>query len=93
MRKICEIDAIRVYEQTGVFAHLGHSTYIRKPNTRNAHRHDEFLRAAFTPAQLNFIQNRTTVFRPHPGHSPTIEVFVNKLRLSERDYTLIGLLF
>jgi hypothetical protein len=93
MRKIHQIDSIKVYEQTGQFAHLGHRTYTRKPNTRNAHMHDEWLQAALTPAQLKFIQDRITVFRPHPRHSPTIEVYVDEQQLTDRDWTVIHLLF
>ncbi len=93
MRKIFEIDSIEVYNRTGVFAHLGHRTYTRKPNTRNAHFHDEWLKAALTPAQQKFIKDRITVFRPHPRHSPTVEVYVDEQQLTDRDWTAIKLLF
>lgn len=93
MRKIYQIDAIRVYEQTGVFAQLDRRTRIRRPDRPRTHWNEAWIHAVFTPAQLNFIQNRTVIFRSHPRHSPTIEVFVDELELSERDYTLIGLLF
>lgn len=93
MRKIAEINSVAVYSRSGVFAHLGHRTYTRKPNTRNAHLHDEWLQAALTPAQLRFIENRITVFRPHPRHSPTVEVYVDEHQLTESDWTAIHLLF
>jgi hypothetical protein len=93
MRKIHEINSIAVYSQTGHFAHLGHRTYTRKPNTRNAHMHDEWISAALTPAQVRFIENRITTFRPHPRHSPTVEVYIDEADLTERDWTLIRLLF
>ena len=93
MRKIYQINSIQVYSQTGVFAHLGHRPYTRKPNTRNQHLHDEWLQAALTPAQFRFIEKRITVFRPHPRHNPTVELYVDEQQLTEPDWTLLRLLF
>ena len=93
MRKIYQIDSIKIYEQTGVFAHLGPRTYTRKPNTKNQHLHDEWLQAALSTAQRKFIEKRITTFRPHPRHNPTVEVYVDEQQLTERDWTLVHLLF
>jgi hypothetical protein len=93
MRKIAEIDSIQVYSRTGRFAHLGHRAYTRRPNTRNAHRHDEWIQSALTPAQFRFIENRITTFRPHPRHNPTVELYVDEQQLTEPEWTLLRLLF
>jgi hypothetical protein len=93
MRKISEINSVAVYSRSGVFSHLGPRAYTRRPNTRNAHQHDAWLRAALTPPQFGFIEKRITVFRPHPRHSPTVEVYVDEHELTESDWTVIHLLF
>jgi hypothetical protein len=93
MRKIHQIDSVQVYSDTGLFAHLRHRPYTRRPNTRNQHLHDAWIQAALTPAQFRFIENRITTFRPHPRHSPTVELYVDEQELTDRDWTLLRLLF
>jgi hypothetical protein len=93
MRKIHQIDSIQVYSDTGLFAYLRHRPYTRRPRSRNQHLHDAWISAALTPAQQRFIENRITTFRPHPRHSPTVEVYIDEADLTERDWTLIRLLF
>ena len=93
MRKIAEINSVQVYSRTGVFSDLGHRTYTRRPNTRNAHLHDAWIQAALTPAQFRFIENRITTFRPHPRHGSTVELYVDEQQLTDRDWTLLRLLF
>ena len=93
MRKIYQIDSIQVYSRAGLFAYLRHRPYTRRPNTVNQHLHDEWIQSALTPAQFRFIENRITTFRPHPRHSPTVELYVDEQQLTERDWTLLRLLF
>jgi hypothetical protein len=93
MRKILEINSVEVYSRTGAFGHLGHRAYTRKPNTGNQHLHDAWIRAALTPAQFVFNENKITTFRPHPRHNPTVEVYVDEQELTDRDWTIIHLLF
>jgi hypothetical protein len=83
VRKICEIDDVEVYAEHGV----------RAWQDRRHKINPAWLEVAFTPAQQLFMQDRHMVFRPHPGYSPTIEVFIDETDLTERDWTLIRLLF
>ena len=85
MRKLTEIDAIESYQQTGIMPWLYSATKHRlRP---------EWVEQAFDPAQRQFLENHSYTARPHPKHSPTIEIFIDEQTLTERDWTLIGLLF
>ena len=93
MRKIYEIDSIKLYADTGIYAVLRHSAFTRRPNTPTQHTHDQWIGAALSPAQFRFIEDKNATFRPHPRHSPTVEVFIDEHTLTERDWTIIRLLF
>jgi hypothetical protein len=89
MKKICEIDTITVYSKTGI-------TYNKRSvwrKTRHIQPSLEWLEAALLPAQLKFIEDKNPVFRPHPKHNPTMELFVDETMLDERDWTVLHLLF
>ena len=84
MKKICEIDGPSVYQQAPYI--------VRQPTciTRIA---IDWLEAAFTPAQLKFLEKRRAVLRPHPKHNPTLELFVDEKDFDSRDWTILHLLF
>ena len=88
MKKICEIDEVQVY--------AGHGISSWNSMGRDQRRHKinpEWVEVAFTPAQKLFMRNKHIVFRPHPSHSPTIEVFVDESTLDNSDWTMLRLLF
>ena len=87
MRKICEIDSIAAYGQ-GATASVWHNGWSRRRKINPV-----WIEQVLSPAQLRYVENRKTVFRPHPRHSPTIEMFIDEENLSERDWTLIRILF
>lgn len=84
MRKITEIDALTVYQQTGVHPWQYTSKYRLNP---------EWCEQAFTTPQLRFLEKHSYTARPHPRHNPTIELFIDEQTLTERDWTLIRLMF
>lgn len=89
--KIYEIDCI---EKGHLFSTWNYSS--RRRSGRHRLRwvlSDEFRTKAFTPAQLAFLDSKTWTARPHPRHSPVIEIFVDAAELEPKDYTLLGLLF
>lgn len=81
MKKITELDGARLYAQTGTMP------WERKNLNR------EWLERAFTPAQRRFLEKHRYTARPHPKHSPTIEIFINEHTLQEQEYTMMRLLF
>ena len=87
MKKICEIDGVEVYAAHGVRA--WHNAFRQRRHKINP----QWVEAAFTPAQRLFMRERHMVFRPHPRYSPAIEVFIDDADLSERDWTVIRMLF
>jgi hypothetical protein len=87
MKKICEIDDVEVFAEHGVKA--WHNRWQDRRHKINP----AWVEAAFTPAQRLFMQDRHIVFRPHPGYSPTIEVFIDESTLDSRDWTVLRLLF
>jgi hypothetical protein len=94
VRKIYQINSVQVYSRTGVFSTLGYRAYTYRPQQRPWDRtHCEWISAALTPAQLRFIERQVVTFRPHPRHSPTVELFIYDADLTERDWCVIGLLF
>lgn len=86
MRKICEIDCIKLYTENPVSAWQGVWSKKRRINP-------EWVKLALTPSQLKFLENRQAVFRPHPRHNPTIELFIDETGLDSRDWTMLYLLF
>lgn len=84
MKKICEIDAAEVYHQTGELPWQGTTKHRLQP---------EWCELVFTTPQLKFLEKHSYTARPHPRHSPTVEIFINEQDLTEQDWTLIRLLF
>ena len=84
MRKITQLDAIEVFVHTGI---------MPWQDTTKHRLRLEWVEQAFDPAQRQFLEKHSYTARPHPKHSPTIEIFINEHILTERDWTLIGLLF
>jgi hypothetical protein len=84
MRKICEIDGVEVYQK---------ARYIVRQPTCITRIGTEWLEAAFTPAQLKFLEKRHAVLRPHPKHNPKLELFIDETDLDRRDWTVLHLLF
>jgi hypothetical protein len=89
VKKICEIDGVKIFHETGITAGLtpvspGSKKRIPDPN---------WVAVAFTPAQRKFIEDKNPVFRPHPRHNPTIEVFIDESTLDSRDWFMLHLLF
>ncbi len=85
MKKICEINEIKVHAKHGVTSKIIWNKR-RKPDP-------EWVTVAFTPAQKLFIADKKIVFRPHPRHYPTTEVFIDESELDSRDWTVLRLLF
>lgn len=56
-------------------------------------RHEGWWEVAFTEPQQRFLKKHHCVSRPHPKHSPTVELFIDEHSLTERDWTLLALLF
>jgi hypothetical protein len=86
VKKICEINCIELYSQHPISA--WNNAWSKKRKIR-----PEWIEVALTPAQRKFIENRSPVFRPHPRHSPTIELFIEETTMSDRDWTIAALLF
>ena len=85
MRKITQLDAIESYRQTGIMPWLHPAAKHRlKP---------EWVEQAFDPAQRQFLEKHSYTARPHPRHNPTVEIFIDEHILTERDWTVIRLLF
>lgn len=85
MRKLTEIDAIESYQQTGMMPWLYFAAKHRLKS--------EWVEQAFTQAQQQFLEKHKWCARPHPRHNPTIEIFIDEQTLTERDWTVIQLLF
>jgi hypothetical protein len=86
VKKIMEIDAAEIYHRTG---QLCWNSDSRKRSRLNSN----WLAHAFTPAQINFLEKHSYTIRPHPKHTPTVEVYINEQGISDREWTLIRLLF
>ena len=85
MKKVCEIDAAEVYQRSG-----------QMPwnfNARKFRLNSEWVQLAFTEPQRKFLEKHSYAARPHPKHSPTVEIFVNEQDITELDKTLMHLLF
>lgn len=87
MKKICEIDGAESYARTGELPLLN-SWKSRRYCVNSA-----WLELHFTDAQRRFLDQLTWTARPHPKHNPTIELFVDETDLTDRDWTVIRLLF
>jgi hypothetical protein len=89
VKKIFEIDGIKIFHETGMTAGLTPVSPRRKKRIPDPN----WVAVAFTPAQQMFIADKKMVFRPHPRHNPTIEVFIDESALDERDWFMLHLLF
>jgi len=89
MKKICELDTVSIYAKTGIF-YNNRSVWRKK---RRLQPSLEWVEAALIPAQRKFIEDKNPVFRPHPRHNPTIELFIDESTLDERDWFVLRLLF
>lgn len=86
MKKICEIDSVELYAENSIPPWYNAWSKKRIINP-------EWVKFALTPAQLLFLENHKVVFRPHPRHNPTIEVFIDETVLDSRSWTMLYLLF
>ena len=87
MKKICEIDAATSYARTGELP-LGYTWKSRKHRVNRS-----WFDRHFTTAQKQILEQHGYTARPHPRHNLTIELFINENNLTDRDWTLIRLLF
>ena len=88
MRKIAEIDSVEAYRGGAT-----ESVWLNAWSSRRKRINPEWLKLALAPAQLEFVLKHEPVFRSHPRHSPTVELFVDDRTMTERDWTIAGLLF
>lgn len=86
VKKILEIDATETYHRTGQLCWNSHSRKRSQLNT-------EWIHSVFTPAQQQFLKKHSYTARPHPKHSPTVEIFINEQTLTESEWTVLHLLF
>lgn len=87
MLKILELDSAKLYSQNRVHAWC-HSSWSKKRRIN-----PEWAKIALNSSQQKFLENRRAVFRPHPRHNPTIELFIDESTLDSRDWTMLYLLF
>jgi len=85
MKKVCEIDAITVYQLCGKMP-WDHTAQKSRLNS-------EWMNSAFTEPQQQFLEKHSYAARPHPKYSPTVEIFVDEQQFTELDNTLLYLLF
>lgn len=88
MKKIAEVNAVRVLDETGVNLNL---LSIRK--NKRWQFDEDWIEAAFTPAQKKLFEGKRLVLRPHPRHNPTIEVFLDESEITDVDEMMIALIF
>lgn len=91
MKKICEIDSVQVYADTGVMPWRNNPRY-----TCNRRRHSlepKWFLAAFTPAQQTLLTKLEYRARPHPRDSPRVEIYINHYNCTEQDWTMLRLVF
>lgn len=91
MKKICEIDAVRVYADTGVMPWRINPRYT---NGRRRHRlQTEWFEAAFSPSQQTLLNKIGYTARPHPKHSPSVGIYIDRHAMTEQDWTMLRLIF
>mgnify|MGYP003564277386 FL=1 len=86
MKKICEIDAMLIYQRTGSMPWDNRVTDHHRLKA-------EWMNSAFTEPQRRFLEKHSYAARPHPRHSPNVEIFVDEQKLCEQDWTHLRLLF
>lgn len=91
MKKICERDSVRVYIDTGVMPWRNNPRYSPR-RTRHA-LEPEWFSAAFTPVQQTLLVKLRYRARPHPRHTPTVEIYIDHTRCTEQDWTMLRLVF
>lgn len=84
MKKICECNAIEFYNRTGEMPWTHQKKYRLKKHC---------IEILFSPAQKQFLEKHSYTARPHPKHSPTIELFVDEQKFTDQDWTVVRLLF
>lgn len=91
MKKICEIDSVQVYTDTGVLPWRINPRYT---NGRRKHRlQTDWFEAAFSPAQQQLLIKLEYRARPHPRYSPRVEIYINHALCTEQDWTMLRLTF
>lgn len=92
MKKICEIDSVQVYAESG--ARPWASINPRYTNGRRRHALDsEWFEAVFTPAQQQLLVKIGYTARPHPKDTPRVEIYINHHAMTEQDWTMLRLIF
>jgi hypothetical protein len=81
MRKILEIDALKVLEQSNLMF------------SRHYQPREQWIEAALSAPQLEFLRDKKYVFRSHPKHSPTVELFVDENTVDHSEWSMLHLLF
>lgn len=85
MKKIAEIDSTEMLFRTG---EIPWESYPHQRRLKQA-----CFKQAFSKPQQEFLEKHEYAARPHPKHNPTIEVFVNEERMTERDRLMLLLMF
>jgi len=85
MKKICEIDSVHSFAKTSYLPMI-HVWSRKQVNPKWYHSH-------FSKKQQQFLEQHGYAIRPHPRHNPTLELFINEVNLTDRDWTVIRLLF
>jgi len=85
MKKVCEVDAMTVYQKSSVLP------WDYTGGKRRAK--PKWITETFSAAQINFLERHSYTIRPHPRHNPTVEVFINEQNCTEKDLTVMRLLF
>ena len=81
MRKILEIDAVSIAKQSN----LVYSRYYQP--------REQWIEAALSTPQWEFLRDKKYVFRSHPKHSPTVELFIDENTVDESEWSMLYLLF
>ena len=81
MRKILEIDALKVLEQSS----LVFSRYYQP--------REQWIEAALSTPQIEFLRDKKYVFRAHPKYSPTVELFIDESTVDESEWSMLHLIF
>ena len=80
MRKILEIDALKVLEQSNL-------VYSRHYQPR-----EQWIEAALSTPQLEFLRDKKYVFRSHPKRT-TVELFIDENTVDESEWSMLHMIF
>ena len=86
MKKLCEIDSVEIYAKVG-------KRPFSNPWARKRKVNPDWVSAALNNAQQTFLLDKKYVLRPHPKHSPTLELFVDPFTVSDCEWSMAHLLF